>query len=1089
MQNRVLKLEASAGSGKTYRLTLEYLTRLFKLFSRQNSTNTRNIERRILSSIIAITFTNKAANEMKERVLKRLGEFSLAGNLEELKEEDREFLKKLSARTGILQKELLKKSDYVLNAIIENYTDFNIKTIDSLMSSIIKVISPDLNLEADYEIGIDITDELQAEANKFINELAESDWNMVEEFLKDFKNTYKTEKWYMDIDIVENIIELSKKALLEESNPESISDLDISKLKDEVFTRLADFRRKLKDFLILITSEDGEKYRNNRSINKSLRRDMENLISNPEKQKSLKLITGLLTRKFFEYKKPEDFCKNNADKDFLESLLPVFEELKKSLSRLLSVLSRFRLIYYRKFFLEFSNLWSENKDKIYVSEFSRQIKEKFQEWGESALPYLYLKLSDRFIHFLIDEFQDTSELQFKALIPIIEEILSSKPFSSLFIVGDRKQAIYRWRGGNSALMNKEVLLKQINMLQNISDKDLDSTLEFNWRSGKQIIDFNNEFWFPHNIACAVEPDMFKRAVQTNFDVSHQQIPENNINKKAYVNIKINKTTDANTKKEDFKKIILEEVEKSINIALDNGYSGSDIAVLVKRKDRGREIIAHLSGKNIQAISDESLFLSSSVLVNEIIAFFRFLEYPPDNLSFYTFINGEIFKTRAKNVFGEQTKFLEDIDLIKSDETNYYKIFREKFPRLWNYFIKGFFRSVGFLPPYDIFQDIIERFKLYENFKGSSLYFLTFSNMLHNLEQDGINSISSFLEDWDKRLGTQNEYSIDIAEDSQRVRVLTMHKAKGLEFPVVIVPLIDDRDPQEKHFSEKGNFYYITKDYIKGNKKLKKIYKDELEKQYIDQLNLLYVAFTRASDMLFVPVAGRDKSKKREDEKIKRFPGFADTVIHHPMFIDEQSDEAEWITRELGEIITKEEKEKKRAERLKVKSKQTSTEKWQKDFLVFKPGELRTAKDKQVTEIGDAYHRVFQKIITIDSKQDIKGIVTPLIKNEEILNQEDAERIINFISRDDVFPFFKKDFNVYTEKQVVRFSEDEYKFERIDRLLVSEDKFIVIDFKTGKPKDEDKEQIKAYVASLKNIYSDLDCEAYLFYLFQGKFERV
>ncbi len=151
-----------------------------------------------------------------------------------------------------------------------------------------------------------------------------------------------------------------------------------------------------------------------------------------------------------------------------------------------------------------------------MEEFSQTLARLFARWSEEAFPYLYLKMSDRFRNFLFDEFQDTSTLQFKALAPLIDEVLSREKNASLFIVGDRKQAIYRWRGGNSELMEESLLREQVPAIDNLSRGTFSSTLGANWRSRRAIVDFNNRFWDPEAISRISGDGVLQQAIGEQF---------------------------------------------------------------------------------------------------------------------------------------------------------------------------------------------------------------------------------------------------------------------------------------------------------------------------------------------------------------------------------------------------------------------------------------------------------------------------------------------------------------------------------------------------------------------------------------------
>jgi len=1086
MSERVVKVEASAGSGKTYRLALEYLSRLFYGYAALekrspaggNSPEFQAGIRRLIGSLLAITFTNKAASEMKERVLAFLRCFAMAGSISSLAPETAEFLEKISARSGCPAARILQVSDALLRAVLGHYSDFNVRTIDSLMAAIIKVTAPDFNLKADFEIRLDMTRELAVAARRYLAEMVEQDWSLVENFLLDFKNTRAVQKWELDREIVEQIQVLFRDALSREDSVRAISDGYIESLKTAVFTGLAGFKKALGE-LVNLFEQDPESW-DRRKINPGLQTGIREFIAESREQHSLKALGDLLKRTFFHRDELADVCGRDPDPGFWSRAEPVFLRYRRTLAGLTASLSRFRLIHYIRFYRRFSQLWSRRRDVVFAAEFSRRLMNRMEQWGKYALPYLYLKLSDRFLHFLIDEFQDTSISQFKALIPLIEEILSSRLHSSLFLVGDRKQSIYRWRGGNPALMESGILEGLIPALANITDRNLNESLDKNWRSGRVLVDFNNRFWNPDQIAGAIEPAALRPGVARNFAGSAQRAAASRRHREGCVDIRIHRTVRDHLPREDANRRVLVQVRDFIREILSRGYRGGEVAILVRKNAWGREIISFLTRNGIPAISDESLYLSSSPLINEVVSFFRFLEYPPDNLHFHIFLRGHLFARILDAKLGKAGLKNLDRELVESGERSFYITFREKYPKVWQTYLAPFFQSVGFLPPYDLLQDLIQRLEIYENFPDSALYFLTLSNMLHDLEQQEIQSLAAFLEDWDQRMESGGEYSIDLPEAGDQVRILTMHKAKGLEFPVVILPLTGDRDPRSSYYFKDGEFYYINREYTRVNRELFEIYREEQEKQYIDQLNLLYVSFTRASDVLFVPVAGRDRRHRWKEAELKEYGGMADTVIHHPLLRDRSPGQNGWIQYRSGTLPEKKPVDRPRGKSLLVASKKTSTAAWQKEFLVFHTRPYIPLEQMTRARRGEAIHRVLERIETVKTSRELMGKIAELTAAEPELNAEDTRRLSSFLTREGVFEFFQWSGRIFNEKSLVIDQEGEYQIRRIDRLLLRDDEFVVIDYKTGEIGKEDVQQVKEYLRAVQQIFPDRKGRGYLWY---------
>jgi ATP-dependent exoDNAse (exonuclease V) beta subunit len=1079
MKERILKIEASAGSGKTYRLTLEYLSKIFSAFDYLKKHNISEIAE-LPSSILAITFTNKAANEMKERIIKRLKELAFKDSIDE------KFLNSLKISTGLSEKEILEYSNPILEKIITDYSDFNVKTIDSLMSSIIKVISPELNLEPNYEIMVDSSSELDSFIRLFIENY---DKKGLREFFYDYKRiNHPLKTFNIDDRIIENLKKFYNKLIHEEVSVK-IEKKDIKRLKSELTGIYNNFRDDIFKFLII--AENNKKYINKSIVNENLIKDLENLTNSSSNVFSdFSLIDNIIKKSFFNKDKGKEILKKSSPDGIEQLFNEEYGKLKKSLALIVEDMSIIKIYYFNKLFSEFIDIWNYKNDKIFVEEFSRAIKDRLEEWDISAPPLLYLKLSDRFKNFLIDEFQDTSELQFKALSPIISETLSSEEKASLFIVGDRKQAIYRWRGGNAELINAKNI---ISILKKPPNEIKTETLSKNWRSDKRIVDFNNDFWNSESLLKTVEDDCqncdsLKSAIKTNFSNSFQNSKSEKDEGFVKIRFKIFEKNGNSSELRDMKeKYIFSEILNFIRKTIEKKYGLSDIAILVRKKEQGREIMDYLLKNGISAISQESLYLSSSVLINEIISFFKFMDYPPDNLNFYTFIAGEIFGKAAIEI-DKDFKISEfEKELIESDKLAYI-LFKEKYNKLWQALIEPFYSSSGFLPPYDIFQDITKAYKLYENFESSHPFFLSFAELVHDYEQEEINSISSFLHEWEKDNATNSPPSIEVDESGDSVNVLTIHKSKGLEFQVVIVPLFDSQGggKNESLYLNNGILYYIKKDYTFLNSKLRYIYEKEIEKDFIDNMNLMYVAFTRAVKGLFIPavmVKNKKESSKSKNSKKKEYDSFktmSRIIYKHPIF--EKFDEKEGLMEfSTGEIKDKEKKGGGKTEEIyKIDSKNIKTIEWQKDFLVFKKSEILKDDEKKAIDRGDTIHKLFEKIIKIEKKEDIRKIVSPLCDIKGV-SEKDCKKIIDFLSLDEIFCFFNGDFQVFNEKEIVAVKNGEYDFKRIDRFLLYKDRFIIMDYKTGDMKEEHFEQVKEYIEIMKDIYVGYKYEGYLLYI--------
>jgi ATP-dependent helicase/nuclease subunit A len=1093
--DRIIKFEAAAGSGKTYQLTFEYLKQVIHLFnSALQSNRTSDDTERLICSILAITFTNKAANEMKERIIGKLKRFSLSSRQVPLDPTDQELLENLSRELNLDEDRIIRLSGLIIERIISHYHDFNVKTIDSLMSSIIKVISPDLNLPPDFEIGLDATEELRQRTVEFIETICQRNWEFFQSVLINIKNSETLRQWNLDERIIEYLLKffiMAQHHGIEDSTaPDDVSE--------RLFGAFDVLKGSMSGLLSLIQSHSGPDEihpgLNKAVVNPSLVSALTDFVEdgrNPQK------IDPVLKKTMFTQEDGAACLKKNSDKDFRDMFTEQFRKTRGHLSDFILLLSLNRVSHFSQFFSDFLHFWEDNRQLIFVNEFSRTLRRKFEVWENSALPYIYLKLSDRFRHFLFDEFQDTSELQFTALVPILEEVLVSDERSSIFIVGDRKQAIYRWRGGNAELMDENRLRDELSALNWLApEQTFTRKLDKNYRSGKSIVNFNNLFWntgkLKQMLSSLGTSDLLSDNIRSNFETADQDISAYGSENEGFVQVSGLEYPDSETAGSmTAQSRLYDRCEHMIRRLFARGYHGSDIAILIRSNEEGRDMVGFLESRQIKTISDESLLLSSSSLIREIIAFFRFIDYPPDHLNLYTFITGDIFRRRAIDLFPAEMEIFDETSLTEiSTGKPFYKRCKELVPEIWQHLIDPFVRQAGFSPPYDVFQDLILKFRLFENFPDSSSFFLTFGSILHDLEQKDINSIAALVAEWEKNIRSKNPFTINVSDDMTRVRVMTIHKAKGLEFPIVIIPLRwKSPGGGNNLFWWRGNFYHISKDYARINSHLGNLYRDEIEKGFIDELNLLYVALTRARDGLFIPFVYRQRRQSSRQDPFRRFSRFAEIMANHPCIRDnlkpapQSGDSDSWMEYSWGEWPGKgsdSSPSDPMPKPLHIESKRIGTAEWQKEFLVFSAIDRIGIDDVDSMERGNAIHRLLSRIERIQDKNQIDEMIRELSETED-LTESDGRRLGRFLAREDVFAFFNGHFEVFNEREIAGYIGDRIEYRRVDRLLLTPERVLVIDYKTGSQKsDHHSRQVMDYIQILRPIFPEKNLEGYLLY---------
>ena len=1104
MGKSILKLEASAGSGKTYRLALEYLSRLLVLFNESaDKKENFKFQQRALGSILAITFTVKAAQEMKGRIMEKLKHFALSVTGRQMSAEDRKFLDELSIETRLDENKIIGISGRLIETILASYDDFNVKTIDSLMSAMVKVIAPDLDLPADYEIAVDARNELETRARTLLADLADSQWERLELFLKEFRRFSTYCGWKPDMIITEKLTALFRLKLRQEAANAVVSSAG---LRTRVGKNWGIFLDRLQP-LFQIMNEEPRSGSKNKYVSGTYMRDtlFNGIKEALESGNDFSGLETLIKSFFYSKTDPAVLLLKSTPDDYRQRFISTYRPMRDALQTFVLDFSAFKTIHYREFLGDFAKVWSEGKDTLFVEEFSRTLAERFNEWQADAFPYLYLKMSDRFIHFLFDEFQDTSTLQFKALAPLIDEVLSGREKASLFIVGDRKQAIYRWRGGNSELMEESALKAEIPAIANLAPEGFSETLGKNWRSRKEIVNFNNSFWDANAISqIAAEPEL-QNAIAANFLNSRQACPKDRETAGGYVEMSLldekdesasNEGNDVEAEEESggaLSGLQLLEIRKIIERLNAHGYEYSDIAVLVRKNDQIRAIIRHLSKNGISSISDQSLLLSANPRVNEIIAFLKFLDYPPDDLNFHAFVSGDIFRAAAEEKFSMQMEGFSDYVFIGCHGP-FYKLFQEQYPDCWAKLIAQFFKAVGFLPPYDLFSDICQVFRVYENFPGDTPFFMALGDALHQSERQEGNSIAGFLGAWKKMLENEETPTVAIPKNSPGVRVLTMHQSKGLEFAAVIVPINDSRgkNPDPLHWDQ-GRLFYINSGFAQVQPDLKDIYQRENIKSSIDLLNLLYVAFTRAREALFVSVSVKKTPAGPIAEKnglTKKIIIASDIVSRHPLL--------RWFTGDRPRIIPFGELEKKAGKQTPetppatcpaISSKKVLTRSWQTDYLVFDATHIGDQFDSWGAERGDRVHDLLSRLGDPGSREQLAAQIRKLAENEQ-WPESDIATVSSYLCRDEVFRIICRGQEIHCEKEVVDNSGAIADFMRMDRLQVGPAEVLVIDFKTGKEKGANHTaQMEKYLAAVTPLFPAKKCRGFLLYIDRDEVEEV
>ncbi len=810
--------DASAGSGKTYALVKEYLKII--LVAKKNDA---------YRNILAITFTNKAVHEMKSRIVGNLLEFTK----DNPNKKSVDLMQVLSGETKLSISEIQIKSKQIIKHIIHNYAAFDISTIDKFTHKVIRAFAHDLNLPMTFEVTLDTENLLTEAVDAIIAQAGEDD--VLTNLLIDFtmQKTDQDKSW----DISREILDTGR-LLLNENNRE-----EITHFQDKSITEFIEIKNKVTQVCKVIEKENSE-------LAKSL------LVLIDEKGIDIKSfsaghfpnhLNAIASEKFNPnnktYHEFEDIKINKAAKDKLE-IEAIIPEL---LGVLDAIYTKFeKREFYNAFLknitpLSLLNTVSNELAKIQkeqnvlsIAEFNAII---YNEIQNQPAPFIYERLGERYRHFFIDEFQDTSEMQWQNLIPLIDNATSSEiegEKGTLMIVGDPKQSIYRWRGGKA---EQFIELSKGNNPFNNPELEL-FKLGTNYRSYSQVIDFNNKLFY------------YLSTEFTNIDYKdlyeNHSRQEENSKKGGYVNISFIPKLENSSEEED----ALDKIEQYLQVTLKTiekvkteGFEYQEIVILTRKRAQGTAVANYLIENDIPIISSETLMIQNSSEVQLIINVLKYLNNSSDieaKASFLLYIANKVQSGLTVHDF-----------IAKGKEKSSEKEFESW---LTQFDISLSFQDIRKKSLYEAVEIIVSKF-----LSKTHSYIQYFMDIV--LERDVRNQagIADFLTYWGKN---KEKFSIPSPEGKNAIRIMTIHKSKGLEFPVVIMPFADEdysRKPKDKLWLDgEQETFGLPKVLIDNSSSVENfgedaatVFREKKQEELLDNINVLYVALTRAEEQLYI----------------------------------------------------------------------------------------------------------------------------------------------------------------------------------------------------------------------------------------------
>ena len=1054
---------ASAGSGKTHKLAGIYLEKLFK--SRFN-----------YRKILAVTFTHKATAEMKSRILEELD--NLASG------EKSKYLTDLLKSTGKTEEAIREEAKEILFSVLHDFSRFSVCTIDSFYQKIIRAFARDIGLHSGFDTEIDHTALLASAVDRMIDSAA------------------------LDL-TVRNWLSMYVKANIEEGKSWDLRK-NITGLAGEIFAEKfkllsADEKKKLmdKEFLKSYISKI-------RSISATISRDLKeigtkclmiwnkySLTEDMFYQKGKGIPGYIRSIAEGEMKFPNTYVRAVAGdppkwctgKMCVELAGAIQAGLEESVMDAIKCYDR-NIQSYNTAKLILSNIYIlgilsdvlnhvhhiTSDENIFLLSDAGELIYLITEKDQT--PFIYEKTGNTFENFMIDEFQDTSIIQWKNFRQLIDNSMA-QGFENL-VVGDVKQSIYRWR--NSDWHTLSDLKKRVDAKRYIF-----RSLDTNWRSCRNIIRFNNALFsvIPYQIDEEIsdhKPDISFREL---FSEAVQKDPGNKEN--GYIRIEFIENSDESGWQGD----VMKRLPRIIEMVQDKGYRASDIGILVRDNKEGAIILKELINYsqvcsedkrkkyNYNAVSGESLLLVNSPVVNFIVATLMVLDNPENMIGRALMLRFYLFATGRKGA--------EQIPLYSEDLVEYSSV---HFPAGYNKFLS----EIRYLPLWNITELTTGFFGL-GNHSFNVAYLNSFQDLVIKYTTSGNPDILSFLEWWESE-GIKK--SILLPEQQDSIKILTIHKSKGLEFSVVILPFLSwNLDHKSFH----SNILWAKPGYppynelgivpVRYSRELADTifaeqYYEEKYSAYLDNINLLYVAFTRGISTIigFAPDQPRPENRiagviKNAISFSEEIPGVSDLFL--PGYFDAKTRVFEYgvipeteVEREIlyVPVITEYQvNDNTNSLRLKLH--------WENYFNTGK------SVVRERINYGKVMHEIFSEIITAD---DINAAIRKKVIEGKIPESEESEireKIVKLISQPLIREWFEKGNEVLNEISILM---PDSVSKRPDRVILMNGKATIIDFKFGEEDPRYLLQVRHY----RNLLSEMgyeQTEAFLWYVDADKILSV